>query len=471
MTASPRRVRGLLVLCIPLVFVLGGCTVGPNYARPSIQVPAAYRGSPTPVSPQSASSVSIAAVSALDVFGDEALQRLLTHGLTDNFDVRIAAARVTEAEASLRVTRADQYPSVDGEVEALGQRTGVVAQGARRTFTGMGFGAAAAWQLDFWGRYRRATEAARAELAATEWGRRAVIATLVSDLANAYFTLRALDDELEVSRRTLDSRRESLRLTEIREQGGVTSLVDVRQAQQLVYDANSEIVTLERELEQQENLISVLIGSNPQPIERAAETLTPPTADVPAGLPSSLLEQRPDIQEAEQQLIAANAQIGVARAAYFPSIALTGSAGVQSAALSALLSGASGVWTATAALTQPIFTAGRTRAQVGIAEAQHEERLLGYQQVIQRAFREVSDSLVDYRRRREFREQQTLLLDAARDTRRLVDIRYQGGAASYLEVLDADTRLFSAELTVADAQLRERSAFIEIYRALGGGWR
>jgi multidrug efflux system outer membrane protein len=468
MTASPRRVRGLLVLCIPLVSLLGGCTVGPNYARPPIQVPTAYRGSTTPASPQSSS---IAEVSSLDVFGDEALQRLLKQGLADNFDVRIAAARVTEAEASLGVTRADQFPSVDGEVEGFGQRTAVAAPGARRTFAGMGFGAAAAWQLDFWGRYRRATEAARAELAATEWGRRAVIATLVSDLANAYFTLRALDDELEVSRRTLDSRRESLRLTEIREQGGVTSLVDVRQAQQLVYDASSEIVTLEREIEQQENLISVLIGSNPKPIERAADTLSPLAADVPAGLPSSLLEQRPDIQEAEQQLIAANAQIGVARAAYFPSIALTGSAGVQSAALSALLTGASGVWTATVALTQPIFTAGRTRAQVGIAEAQREERLLGYQQVIQRAFREVSDSLVDYRRRRDFREQQTLLLDAARDARRLVDIRYQGGAASYLEVLDADTRLFSAELTLADAQLRERSAFVEIYRALGGGWR
>ncbi|HKE83712.1 MAG TPA: efflux transporter outer membrane subunit [Vicinamibacterales bacterium] len=460
----------MLFIGAPLLCAVGACTVGPPYSRPPADLPTTYRGSTTTPAPEQ-TATSIAEVPALDVFAEDALQRLLKQAFTDNFDVRIAAARVTEAEAALRITRADQFPEVDAQAEAIGQRTGFTTPGARRTIGGTGFGLAAAWQLDFWGRYRRATEAARAELAATEWGRRAVVATLVSDLATAYFTLRTLDDELDVSRRTLDSRRESLRLTQIREQGGATSLVDVRQAEQLVYDASSEIVTLEREIEQQENLISVLIGSNPRSIDRDETALAPLTAEVPEGLPSSLLEQRPDIQEAEQQLIAANAQIGVARAAYFPSIALTGSAGVQSTALTALLSGASTVWTATAALTQPIFTAGRTHAQVAVAEAQREERLLAYQQVIQRAFREVSDALVEYRRRREFRELQTSLVTSARDARRLAEVRYQGGAASYLEVLDADTRLFSAELGVADAQLRERTAFVEIYRALGGGWR
>jgi multidrug efflux system outer membrane protein len=280
-----------------------------------------------------------------------------------------------------------------------------------------------------------------------------------------------LDASLDLSKSTLDLRRESLRLTQVREQGGETSLVDVRQAEQLVYEATGEIATLERQIEQQENFISVILGDNPGPIARGkalTEQAQPPA--VPAGLPSALLQRRPDIQEAEQQLVAANAEIGVARAAYFPTIALTGSAGVQSTALTTLFTGANTIWSGAASLVQPIFTAGRTRSQVAVAEARREQAVLGYQQTIRQAFREVSDALVGYRKLREFRDQQERLPASAEDARRLADVRYRGGATSYLEVLDADTRRFNAQLGLADAQFQELSALVEIYRALGGGW-
>ena len=254
--------------------------------------------------------------------------------------------------------------------------------------------------------------------------------------------------------------------------GGATSLVDVRQAEQLVFGARGEIVDLQRLIEQQENFLSTLIGQNPGAIARGrALTDQPHAPDLPAGLPSALLARRPDIQEAEQQIIAANAQIGVAKAAYFPQITLTGSGGVASTALSALFTGAGGAWTAAASAVQPVFTAGRTRSQVALADARREEAILAYQQTIQQAFREVSDALVGYRRTRELRETQELLVRAAQDARRLADLRYQGGASSYLEVLDSDTRLFTAELGLVRSQLGELAAFVEIYRALGGGWQ
>jgi multidrug efflux system outer membrane protein len=330
----------------------------------------------------------------------------------------------------------------------------------------------ASWQLDFWGRYRRATEAARAQLLATEWGRRAVMATLISEVADGYFSLRALDLELDVSRRTLGTRQESLQLAQIREQGGATSLLDVRQAEQLVYSASGQIASLERAIEQQENFLSFLLGGLPAPVARGW-TLTeqPRPIEVPAGLPSALLERRPDIQRAEQQLVAANAQVGVARAAFFPQISLTGSGGFQSTALTALFSGTNVIWSASLAAVQPIFTAGRLRSQVELSEARRAEAELLYQQSIRQAFREVADALVGYRKLREFRAQQQLLFTSAQDARRLADIRYQGGVTSYLEVLDADTRLFEAELGLAQAQLSELTEVVEIYRALGGGWQ
>jgi multidrug efflux system outer membrane protein len=329
-----------------------------------------------------------------------------------------------------------------------------------------------AWELDFWGKFRRATEAARAELLATEWGQKAVVSSLVSSVATAYFQLLELDSEMEISRRALDSRKESLRLVEIREKGGTTSMMDVRQSEQLVYTASASIPDLERRIEQQENLISLLLGRNPGVVKRGlslVDNVVPP--EVPAGVPSSLLNRRPDIQSAEQTLIAANARIGVAKAAYFPQITLTGLAGFQSAALTSLFTGPAGLWSFGGQLAQPLFTAGKIRSGVRLTEAQQQEAVLIYQQSIQQAFREVSDSLVAYRKNREFREQEALLTNSAGDATHLADSRYRGGVTSYLEVLDSDTRYFDAQLGLAQAQLNERLALVQLYNALGGGWQ
>ena len=368
------------------------------------------------------------------------------------------------------IVRADQFPTVQGGVNSTRVRQ-PDSPGSAAVETGaLQVGVAAAWELDFWGKFRRATEAARAEIAVSEWGRRAIITTLVSQVGTLYYDLRALDLELEIAQRTLASREESLRLTEIRERGGAAPLVDVRQAEQLVYSARGSIIDTQRRIEQSENGLSVLLGLNPGPIARGkplTEQAVPPT--VPDGLPSTILERRPDIQAAEQSMVAANARIGVAKAAYFPQISLTGSGGVASTALSDLFT--AGAWSLGANLVQPIFNAGRNRSQVALAEARREESELVYQQTIQQAFREVSDALVGYRRLREFREAQQQVVIAAQDSRRLADLRYRGGATSYLEVIDSDTRLFIAELALAEAQLAERAAYVEIYRALGGGWK
>ena len=311
------------------------------------------------------------------------------------------------------------------------------------------------WQLDFWGQFRRATEAARANLLATEWGRRAVISSLVSNVTSAYFQLLELDLEKTISEQTLDSRKESLNLVNIRFKGGTTGLLDVRQSEQLVYTAAAAIPDLERRIEQQENFISILLGQNPEPIGRGkplVEIAILPS--VPAGLPSSLSERRPDIQSAEQQLIAANARIGVAKAAYFPEISLTGLAGFQSPALTNLFTGPAGLWSFGRQLTQPIFTAGKIRSNVRFSEAQKEEFLPSYQQSIQEAFHEVSDSLIAYRKNQEFRAQQALVAAAAQGSTRLANVRYQGGVSSYREVLDTDTLSFNAQILLAQAQLK-----------------
>jgi multidrug efflux system outer membrane protein len=458
------------LLVVLTAALAAGCVTGRDYSRPPIALPDVYRA---PAAAEPASTASIADEPWWNVFQDEQLQALVRTALEQNFDLRIAAARIAEAQAQLGITRADQYPNAAAGASVVDQKTPGAAVGfPTRAVAGFVVQGSAAWQLDFWGRYRRATESARAQLVATEWGRRAIVATLVSEVGDAYFALRALDLQHDIAVRTLESRRESLRLTQIREQGGATSLVAVRQAEQLVYAAAGQIATLERQIQEQENFIRGLLGELPAPVARG-RTLTeqPHAAEVPPGLPSQLLERRPDIQRAEQQLVAANAQIGIAKAQYFPQISLTGSGGFESVALTALFAGSNGFWTAAVGAAQPLFTAGRLRSQVELADARRQEAELTYGQTVQQAFREVSDALTGYRKRREFREQQQLLLAAAQDARRLADVRYQGGATSYLEVLDADTRLFAAELGLADAQLAELTELVEIYRALGGGWQ
>jgi outer membrane protein, multidrug efflux system len=462
-----------LSLGLSLTMLLSaGCAVGPNYKRPSTDVPGMYRG-PTPQEPaQPAASQSFGDQKWWEVFQDKQLQGLIQTALQQNYDVRIAATRILEAQAQVGITRADQLPTISGEALALNERNPQTKLFRQYDTSANQVDLSLAWELDFWGKYRRATEAARANLLATEWAHEAVKSTLVSDVATAYFQLRSLDLQLEISRRTLASRKDSLQITQLLANGGATSMLDVRQAEQLVFTAAETIPDLERQIEQQENFLSTLLGNNPGPIVRGM-TLTeqPHAPDVPAGLPSSLLERRPDIREAEAQLIAANAQIGVAKAAYFPQINLTATAGYQSSALTSLFTGPAGLWGFGGSLVQPIFTGGRIRSNVRFTEARQQEALLTYRQTIQQAFRGVSDSLVEYRKDREFQEYQQQLAFSAKDAAQLSEMRYRGGAASYLEVLTNETNYFSAELGLAQAQSNELVALVRIYRNLGGGWQ
>jgi len=451
--------------------LISGCAVGPNYKKPTVSTPAVYRGL-TPEEAAKADPQSLADEKWWEVFQDDQLKDLIKTALQQNYDVQRAATRVLQAQAFLGITRSNQFPTVSGEASALNlrnSRQGIFPPIDTNTNR---VGLAFDWELDFWGKFRRATESARANLLATEWAQREVITQLISDLTSAYFRMRALDLQLDISRRTLASRQDSLRLTNLLAQGGATSMLDVRQAEQLVFTAASEIPSLEQQIEQEENFIAILLGNDPAPVPRGkqlTEQYHPPT--VPAGLPSSLLERRPDIRQAEQQLIAANAQIGVARAQYFPQISLTATSGYQSSALSSLFTGPAGFWSFGSTVAQPIFTGGRLRSNVRLAEAQEQDSLLSYKQTIQGAFRDVSDSLIAYRKTQEFREQQKSLVDSAQDATRLSHLRYSGGATSYLEVLTNDTNYFTAELGLVQAQLNELLSLVQLYRGLGGGWQ
>jgi multidrug efflux system outer membrane protein len=473
---------------------LVGCAVGPNYKRPSVNVPVTYRGGTDAESAQAANAEATnnndkqsepakpkqAAASAQslgdekwwDVFQDPQLQALIRTALKNNYDVRIAATRVLQAQAQLGITRADQLPSLSAGGNIASQQSPKLGPIPAYELTQGQVAASAAWNLDFWGKYRRATEAARANLLANEWAQKEVMATLVANLATSYFQLRELDLELEISKRTLGSRGDSLKLTQTLEQHGINSMLDVRQSEQLVYTAATEVPDFERQIAQQENAISILLGKNPGDVPRGLKLTEQPHApEVPAGLPSSLLERRPDVREAEASLIAANAQIGVARAAYFPQISLTGSAGYESPALTNLFTGPAGVWNLAASLTQPIFEGGRLKSNVRLAQAQREQMLLAYQQTIQGSFRDVSNALVAYQKDREFRIQQEHLLDSAEDAARLSQVRFKAGTTDYLEVLTNETNSFTAELGLAQAQGNELVALVQLYQALGGGWQ
>jgi multidrug efflux system outer membrane protein len=451
-----------------------GCTVGPNYRRPDVSVPTSYRGQMDVQADQQAPKrdPALGDEEWTKVFRDQELQGLIRAALQNNYDVRIAAARVLEARAQLGITRADQFPTLSAGGDINSQRNSASGPIPGFELTQGQLNVSASWNLDFWGRYRRATEAQRARLLAQEWAQRAVISSLVANIASGYFQLRELDLELEISKRTLASRSESLKLTAMRTEHGIDTMLDQRQAEQLVYTAAAQVPSLEREIEQQENALSILLGNNPGAIPRGMKLTEQPHApEVPAGLPSALLERRPDVREAEESLVAANAQIGVARAAYFPQISLTGSGGYQSSALSNLFTGPAGIWSFGGSFTQPIFEGGRLRSNVRLAEAQHQETLLTYQQTIQGAFRDVSDALVAYRKNREFRIQEEKLTESARDAAQLSEQRFNAGATDYLEVLTNETNYFSDELTLAQAQFNELQALVQLYQALGGGWQ
>lgn len=459
------------VIVVLLILLTSACTVGPNYKRPNVNVPGEFRGTAPDVGQAQATEASFGDQKWFQVFQDPQLQQLIRTALDQNYDVQIAATRILQAQAQLGITRADQLPTVSAGASAVNERYPRQKPLHEFETNSTAVGPSAAWELDFWGKYRRATEAARANLLNSEWARRAVTNALVSNVAASYFELRALDLQLEISQRTLSSRKESLDLTRTLADGGAATMLDVRQAEQLVATAAEEIPDFERRIQQQENFISTLLGNNPGPIARGMKlTEQPHVPEVPAGIPSRLLERRPDIRQAEEQLVAANAQIGVAKAAYFPQITLTGDTGFQSSALTSLFAKPAGFWSVGGSLAQPIFSGGRIKSGVRYSEARQKEMVLTYQQTIQQAFRGVSDALVGYQKNREYRQHQEELVVAAKDAAQLSEMRYKGGATTYLEVLTNETNAFNAELALAQAQLNELVSLVEIYRNLGGGW-
>lgn len=463
--------------CALSLLALCGCTVGPNYQRPKIATPAQFRA-PEPLPAQQAAS--IADLKWFEIFKDDQLQALIRTALVQNYDLRLAAARVEEARASLGITRSDQFPQfgASGGVDLNRfSRDGatplppILLPSQNRNF---GFASLnlLSFEVDLWGKLRRATEAARSNLLNAEENRKTVITTLVSDVATAYLSMRELDYELEISNETLETRQESLNLVKSRQSGGVATRLDMRQAEQLVDTAAQMIPVIQQQIEQTENQIHLLLGESPGKVARGrilTEQDLPP--DVPAGLPSALLERRPDIQAAEQSLIAANAEIGVAKAAYFPQLTLSGFLGGQSTQLATLITGPTSAWTLAPQLAQPIFTAGRLKSNVRLTEAQRKEALVQYEKTIQTAFSEVSNSLIAHQRTRESRQKQEALVFALEDRTRLAYIRYRGGVDTQLDALDADRDLFAAQLGLSQIRLGELLTVVQLYKALGGGWQ
>lgn len=468
-----KKMQALILVAVLSV----GCTVGPNYKHPEIAVPSSFRA-PDPLPPEQA--VSVADLKWFEVFKDEKLQELIRTALERNYDLRDAVTRVEEARANLGITRSSQIPNFGAsgsvEINRISRDGETPVPPALLASQNRNFGTAVlqllSFEIDIWGKLRRATEAARANLLSAEENRKAVVTTLVSDVATAYFTLRELDYALDISKSTLETRTESLALTVSRQVGGVSTLLDRRQAEQLVYTAAETIPGIEQQIEQTENQISLLLGEDPSPITRGrsfTQQDLPP--EVPAGLPSALLERRPDIRAAEQNLIAANAEIGVARAAYFPQVSLSGVLGGQSTQLTGLFSGPNSAWSLVPQVTQPIFTAGRLKSGVQFAQAEREQALVAYEKTIQTAFTEVSNALIAHQRVRESREQQLALVDALGDRVRLAYLRYRGGVDTQLNALDADRDLFQAQLDLAQIRLQELLTVVQLYKALGGGWQ
>ena len=467
-----KAMRKRLVVAVVVVTLL----VAPVVAQKrDPAIPDKFRGADA-ASPND--KTSIGDLKWFEVFKDQELQQLVRTAIVQNYDSRAAIARINAARANLGFARSEQFPQIYGSADLPTTRNskngplGAFTSGGGARSIGDFFLNLLSFELDVWGRVRQQKKAAREELRASEEDRKAVLTTVVGDVAAGYFTLIALDNELEISKRTLATREESLRIIELRQQGGLATLLEVRQAEELVYQASQTIPDTERALEQTENLISLLLGNNPGAIKRGRplgqqEVLT----EVPAGLPSDLLARRPDIRSAEAILEANGAFVSVAKKAYFPRISLTGNSGFQSNALSSLFTGASRAWTFIPEVTAPIFTGGRLKSNVNFARAQQDLALVQYQQTIQNAFREVSDALVQYRKMKEVRVQQELLVTALRDRSRLAYLRYQGGVDSLLNALDSDRELFDAELNLTQTKRNELLSLVQLYKALGGGWQ
>jgi len=466
---SRARIRNLIVPVLCSGF-LSACMVGPKYHRPVVPTPNTFRD--LAQNPQiRAQTASYADLHWWEVFKDPKLQELIRTALKQNYDLQLATERINAARAQLAVTRSSLFPQVGANANFNGGKENTF-QSKYNFLTLVGD---AAFQLDLFGRLRRATEASRAELLATDAARQTVILTLVSDVANDYFTLRQLDLQLQITHETIATQTDSVKLTKLRLEHGVATKLDVLQAQQVLDTADAQIPDLERQIAQEENAISILLGNYPDAVPRGlalVEQELPP--EVPPGLPSSLLARRPDIREAEQNLIAANAEIGVAKAQFFPQIALTGSGGGsfgRSSAFPGTYPSQIGIWSYGAEVSQPIFTGGGLRGNLHFAESQHAQALIAYRQTIQRAFGDVSDTLIDYDKLHQVRLRQQDTVADLQETVRISTLRYQGGTTTYLEVLDSQRSLYTAELTLASARGDEFRSLVQLYRALGGGWQ
>ena len=478
-TTSSKRIATFLLPSVGLMLLLvSGCTVGPKYVRPQVPAPPAYRGADD-AAVSSANQGSLGDENWAKVFDEPELQELIRTALTNNYDVRIAAQHVLEAQAQLRITRAQQFPTVSVGGKGVGADLGssvISSAGASGlpsgAFASGSFTASAAWKADFWGLYRRQTEAQRAQMLSQVWAQRVVRMTLVQQVATAYFQLRSYDEQLEIAKQTLEERQESVALTRTLVDGGSNPLSDLRQAEENEYTASVQIPQLEQQIQQQENALRLLLGQNPGPVAHTdPNALAPVPQSLPVGLPSRLLERRPDILEAEEQLAQANANIGVARAQFFPQLSLTTSGGVGGSDFSQIFNPDSRLIYGIGSLTQPIFEGGKLRGQLQLSEETKKEMVLNYQKTIATAFHDVSNALIQVSKQSAAREQQEKLVAAAADAARLSRIQFQAGATSYLAVLTTDSTLFSAQLNLVSTQEAEAQSLVQLYVALGGGWQ
>jgi outer membrane protein, multidrug efflux system len=451
-----------------LALAIAACTLGPDYRRPVVEVPAAWR-----ITNEEAAHISD--VAWWDRFNDPVLSHLVRTALENNKDLAIAVANVDVAFAQYGITRSALFPELDANASAQRDRLSENTSPTRvppgyQAFNDFRLNISASYEVDLWGKLRRETEAARANLLASEEGRRTVVLTVVASVASAYVQLRGLDRQLDIAKATTGILGEAARLQQARFDEGATPESDYRQAQSQFEIAAAQVPELERQIVRQENVIRVLLGANPGPIERGSAINDLKLPDVPEGLPSSLLERRPDVRQAEQNLIAANADIGVARADYFPQISLTALLGLESAQMSDLFKGPSRSWSFGPAVALPIFNAGRIRNQVEQAKAAQREALYLYQRSIISAFEDFEDALVDRAKFEQALEEQAKNVAALQRFRELAVLRYQEGATIYLEVANAEQSLFNAQLQLVSTQSQLFQSYVNLYRAMGGGW-
>jgi multidrug efflux system outer membrane protein len=459
-----------LISVIVASSLIAGCMVGPDYHRPAVQTPSDYRQ--LAANPQAQAQIaSYADLPWWQVFRDPQLQELISTALNQNYDLQLATERIVAARASLAVVRSSLFPQLSGDVDFSGGKEGTF----QTKFNFLTVTADAAFQVDLFGRLRRATEAARAQVLATDAARQTVVLTLVSDVASDYFNLLQLDLQLEITHETIATQENSVELTSFRLDHGVATKLDVLQAQQTLDTANATVPDLERQIAQEEDAISILLGDYPHGVVRGLPLVAQPLPpEVPPGLPSSLLARRPDIREAEQNLVAANAEIGVAKAQFFPQIALTGGGGGtfgRDSSFSSLMSTHVAIWSYGAQISQPIFTGGALTGNLHIVKSQYRQALLFYQQTIQQAFGNVSDALIGYDKLHQVRVRQEQTVADLQESVRLSIDRYTGGTTNYLEVLDGQRALYSAELTLAQARGNEYQSLVQLYTSLGGGWQ